>query len=212
MGEMAALARLDTAELAVRVAERLKGLGIPGVTDVVAAFETVAVYFDFSQTCGPWWEALPSRLDRLEGTGARTFTAHEIPVCYDRGEDTAEVCERLGLTAERLAEAHAEAVHVVGAVGFCPGFAYLTGLPEILCGLERRPQPRPRVRPGSVGVTGSMSAVYPTARPGGWWLIGWTPLTLVDEDAGYFPLQVGDQVRFRPVGEKEAMAMVGRRL
>ncbi|MCW5938081.1 MAG: carboxyltransferase domain-containing protein [Fimbriimonadaceae bacterium] len=212
MGELAAMARLESEDLAVRVAARLRGLGLPGAIDVVAAFESVAVYFDVSDCLTPWWEALPKSIDDLDEGVVRAPAHHVVPVCYERGEDSVEVARILGITLERLAEAHSSAKFTVAAVGFCPGFAYLSGLPELLRGLDRRPQPRARVEPGSVAITGAMSAVYPSVRPGGWWLIGRTPLTIVDEAEGYFPLQVGDRVRFRAVSPSEARHLEGQRL
>src|SRR5947199_152200 len=82
------------------------------------------------------------------------------------------------------------------AVGFVPGFPYLGYLPAELCGVGRLPSPRVRVEAGSVGLTGRQTGVYPLPRPGGWNLIGRTPLVVVDVAAGFFPLRVGDAVRF----------------
>lgn len=212
MGESAALARLGSADLAVRVAAQIRGMGLPGATDVVAAFESIAVYFDTAVAVRPWWEELPTRIDRLDEAEDRTKSLHLIPVCYEQGEDSAEVAERLGITLAGLSEAHSSAEFTVAAVGFCPGFAYLSGLPKLLQGLDRKPQPRARVESGSVAITGAMSAVYPSVRPGGWWLIGRTPLVVADEAEGYFPLQVGDRVQFRAVTPGEARKLGGQRL
>ena len=138
--------------------------------------------------------------------------SREIPCCYERGPDLARVAAHAGLLAERVAELHAAAEYVVYAVGFCPGFPYLGYLPDELAGVPRLPSPRLRVEPGSVGVTGRQTGVYPLPRPGGWPLVGRTPLTLVDVADGYFPLRVGDRVRFRRIDEAEFARLDGERL
>src|SRR5207244_10203223 len=89
---------------------------------------------------------------------------------------------------------HTATPYTVYAIGFVPGFPYLGYLPPELCGVGRLPSPRVRVEPGSVGLTGRQTGIYPLARPGGWNLIGRTPLTVVDVADGFFPLRVGDAV------------------
>ena len=93
-----------------------------------------------------------------------------------------------------------------------PGFPYLGYLPEKLCGVPRLNSPRIRVEPGSVGLTGRQTGIYPLPRPGGWNLIGRTPLTLVDVADGYFPLRVGDRVRFSRIESSEYERLYGMRL
>jgi inhibitor of KinA len=100
----------------------------------------------------------------------------------------------------------------VYAIGFVPGFPYLGYLPTELCGVGRLPSPRVRVEPGSVGLTGRQTGIYPLPRPGGWNLIGRTPLTIVDVASGFFPLRVGDSVRFERIDEKGYRELEGERL
>ena len=90
---------------------------------------------------------------------------------------------------------HAETEYTVYAIGFCPGFPYLGYLPPRCAGC-RGWSPRLRVEAGSVGLTGRQTGIYTEARPGGWNLVGRTPLELVDVADGYFPLRTGDRVRF----------------
>jgi inhibitor of KinA len=92
-----------------------------------------------------------------------------------------------------------------------PGFPYLGYLPAELCGVGRLPSPRTRVEPGSVGLTGRQTGIYPLPRPGGWNLIGRTPLTIVDVAAGFFPLRVGDRVQFARIDEKRFAELEGER-
>ena len=98
------------------------------------------------------------------------------------------------------------------AIGFVPGFPYLGYLPAELCGVGRLPSPRLRVEPGSVGLTGKQTGIYPLPRPGGWNILGRTPLTLVDVADGYFPLRVGDRVRFSRIDEAEYHRREGERI
>jgi KipI family sensor histidine kinase inhibitor len=122
------------------------------------------------------------RLDEigpLDAAGAATATAPiEIPVRYD-GDDLESVAERAGLTIAAVIAAHVSATYSVAFCGFAPGFAYLAGLDPALH-LPRRVAPRTRVPAGSVAVAAEYSAVYPTASPGGWHLLGRTDLAMFD--------------------------------
>jgi inhibitor of KinA len=102
--------------------------------------------------------------------------------------------------------------YTVYAIGFSPGFPYLGYLPEALCGVPRLDAPRVRVDAGSVGLTGRQTGIYPQVRPGGWNLIGRTPLRLVDIADGYFPLRTGDRVRFTRIDESTFQQLKGERL
>ena len=175
----------------------------PGVAEAWAAFDTVGVVLDGTVEID-FDAALAHRSTVVCG---RT---HTVPVLYD-GEDLPEVAVRTGLSPEEVVALHARG-YDCRAVGFCPGFAYLAPLPEPLASLPRRDSPRPRVAPGSVAVAAGMTAVYPLERPGGWWLVGRTPLTLVDEADGYFPLRAGDRVRFVEIGADEFARRKGERL
>jgi inhibitor of KinA len=188
------------------VARAIEAARWPGVLDVVPCGEVVGVYsselFDASLL-----ESLPS-LDTLTFTPCR----HTIPICFGMGDDLADVASRLDLPVEGLVARFLELEVACFAVGFCPGFAYLGPLPSELSGVPRRATPRTRTEPGSLGITGSQTAVYPLPRPGGWPIIGRTPLTLVDEVDGYFPITVGDVIRFVQIDEAEFACLVGERL
>jgi KipI family sensor histidine kinase inhibitor len=137
---------------------------------------------------------------------------HRIPVFYEMGEDLIAVARALNLSVSEVIELHTKVEYNCFGVGFVPGFAYLGDLPEELSHLSRLPTPRVSVAAGSVAITGGQTAVYPLETPGGWWIIGRTPLTLVDEDTDYFPISAGDRVKFFAVGEKEFEALKGKRL
>jgi inhibitor of KinA len=124
----------------------------------------------------------------------------------------ARVCGHTGLSADEVIRLHTATAFTVYAVGFVAGFPYLGYLPPRLCGVGRLESPRPRVDPGSVGLTGRQTGIYPVPRPGGWNLIGRTPLVIVDVADGFFPLRVGDAVRFERIDEAEYRRLVGQRL
>src|SRR5205814_3381261 len=116
------------------------------------------------------------------------------------------------LSPAEVVRLHAGTEYTVYAIGFCPGFPYLGYLPAALAGVPRLATPRLRVEPGSVGLTGRQTGIYTEARPGGWNLIGRTPLELVNVADGYFPLRTGDRVRFIRIDEAEFRRLQGRRL
>jgi inhibitor of KinA len=129
----------------------------------------------------------------------------EIPVCYegDFGPDMADVVAHTGRSSNEIVRLHAGANYLVQCVGFTPGFPFLSGLPRELA-TPRRPTPRTQVPAGSVAIGGRQTGIYPLASPGGWNLIGRTPLRLFDS-ASPSPvfLQVGDRVRFRAISSVE---------
>jgi KipI family sensor histidine kinase inhibitor len=126
----------------------------------------------------------------------------EIPVRYggEYGPDLEAVARFHSITPERVIELHSSATYVVYFLGFAPGFPYLGGLPEALA-TPRLETPRKRVPRGSVAIGGAQTGVYPFETPGGWRLIGRTPLALFDRETGASHLAMGDLVRFRPVSE-----------
>lgn len=129
--------------------------------------------------------------------GERHRTAvHTVAVHYD-GPDLADVAAGVGLAPGELVARHTAAAWTVAAVGFSPGFGYLTCPDPLFAGVPRLDDPRPRVPAGSVALAAGMCAVYPSATPGGWRLIGRTPATLFDVQ-GERParLSAGDEVRF----------------
>ena len=195
-----------------------------GIVDVVPAYTTVTVFYDpaFAAPEGvsPYdriRRVIEARVARLEEAGwsarraqaaaaaARTI---EIPVCYggEYGPDLDDVAKHTGLSADEVVQRHHAGHYLVYAVGFTPGFAYLGGLAETLF-TPRRATPRTSVPAGSVGIGWQQTGVYPVASPGGWQLIGRTPLALFQ--AAENPparLRVGDRVTFRAIAPEEFRA------
>jgi inhibitor of KinA len=129
----------------------------------------------------------------------------EIPVCYggEFGPDLQDVADSHGLTAERAIELHASTTYTVYFLGFAPGFAYLGEVAEELV-TPRLATPRKSVPAGSVGIAGSQTGVYPISTPGGWRLLGRTPVAMFrPERAEMSLLSIGDRVRFSPISREQ---------
>lgn len=195
MGERALLvepSRVAPSEFALLVAAGIDGL----LEDIVPAASTVLLRFVD--------EPPPDIVDVLErlmvaapAGGSSSSPPVEIDVRYD-GADLAEIAERVGLSVDEVVEIHSGAEYRVEFCGFAPGFAYLGGLPESLH-LPRRATPRVRVPAGSVAIAAGYSAVYPSASPGGWHLLGTTTAVVWDLDRSPPSLlEPGRVVRFRP--------------
>ena len=214
LGDQGVLATFDREADAFRFAAAMRSAALPGVIDVVAAYFNVAIFYDLAQIRHA---ALVADLERLYARSRKhplsdPAQSHVIPCCYALGPDLARVAEFTHMSPADVIRLHSETEYTVYAIGFCPGFPYLGYLPDRLCGVPRLPSPRLRVEPGSVGLTGRQTGVYPLERPGGWNLIGRTPLQLVDVATGYFPLRPGDRVRFAPIDETEFGRLHGVRL
>jgi inhibitor of KinA len=196
------------------VAQHLLRHPPPGVRDVVAAACTVALHYDPLQvdivppTQTPF-EALAQqvtqRLGALDPASAPATSEHEIPVCYGAqfGEDLEAVARAHDLTPEDVIALHSAPLYRVQMLGFAPGFAYLAGLDGRIA-TPRRATPRTRVPAGSVGIGGELTAVYPLDLPGGWHLIGRSPLSFFDPAAERPSLlAAGDRVRFLAITPEE---------
>lgn len=139
--------------------------------------------------------------DRAEAAHVPKLTTVEIPVCYggEFGPDLEDVAELHGLTPAEVIRLHSSRTYQTYFVGFAPGFAYLGDLSEQIV-TPRLESPRKRVPAGSVGIAGRQTAVYPFTTPGGWRLIGRTPLSMFRADRKPMELvSISAQVRFRPI-------------
>jgi inhibitor of KinA len=199
LGDSALLAelgtRLDTAlnTRAIALAAALKKRR--DVRQAVAGYASVTVQFDPDLATHESLAAAIKRLAAKRPPMAEPGRLHRIPVTYD-GPDMAEVAERLKLSREEIVEIHTRPIYRVFLVGFVPGWAYLGPLPEEL-ELPRRHVPRTQVPAGSVAIAGRQSGIYPLPTPGGWHLIGRTPVKLFLPDSDPPCLfRAGDRVKF----------------
>lgn len=181
-----------------------------GLVDVVPAYCTILIEFDVALTDG---DAIEAEVRAVVTAGIakadREARVAIVPVLYggERGPDLEHMAELVGLSAEEVAERHAAADYRVACMGFSPGWAYLMGLPPELT-VPRRSEPRTRIPAGSVAVGGAQTGVYPLESPGGWHLIGRTPLKMFDPTrARPFLLEPGDHVRFAPIDEARYQAL-----
>jgi inhibitor of KinA len=186
----------------------------PGwVVDLVPAYATLLVRYDGARATAAearaWVEAHAPLPD---GSVVAPRAPAEIPVWYDPSvaPDLEELAAAKGLAPEALAALHAAGDYRVYALGFRPGFPFLGVVDERLAA-PRLPAPRPRVAAGSVGIAGRQTGIYPVDGPGGWRIVGRTPLRLFDPGRGDpFLLRAGDRVRFVPVDGARYAALGGR--
>ena len=188
---------------AIAIARVVREAAMRGVRDVVSTYRSVAVYFDPLVVKADAVRAALMRAQEVAEAAPAPEPSHavvEIPVVYggDSGPDLDEVAAFAGLTPLQVIDRHAAAIYRVFVLGFLPGFPYMgTVAPEIA--MPRRPTPRVRVPRGSVGIAGAQTGVYPVQSPGGWQIIGRTPMTLFDSQrTPPARLAPGDRVRFVP--------------
>ena len=182
-----------------------------GVVDIVPAFASVTVFYHPAHVGS--YASLCAAIEACAVRADAAVVAHdprrvEISVCYggEFGADLGAVATRAGVSPEAVVALHSGADYLVHAVGFAPGFAYLGGLPEKIY-TPRRDTPRTRVPAGTVGIGGEQTGVYPLITPGGWNLIGRTPLKMFDVlRAEPALLRVGDRVKFRAISAEEFAA------
>jgi len=203
-----AACRLETEDTAsaASAAARIRQAAWTGIREVVSGLRSVLVVFDPRVTDAADVAARLAVVDRSpvpSGSGRRI----EIPTRFD-GPDLHEVGALSGLGTRGVINALIAAELRVSVLGFSPGFAYLTGLPEVLAGVPRRASPRPNVPAGSVALAAGYAAVYPQRTPGGWQVLGQTDLSLFDPTTPpYALLSSGDRVVFVEVEPPAEPAM-----
>lgn len=187
LGELAFILRDLEVEPHI-VARSIELASIPGIEEIVPSMETVGLYvnpelFD------------PESLSAVRFTATSRGRSFTVPVVFD-GPDLAEVCQIIGSEPEFAIKAFCGQIYTVVAIGFLPGFPYLTGLPEQFKVLQRRDEPRIQVPVGSIGIAAGQAGIYPQQSPGGWNLIGETPIKIADASKSFFPLNPGDSLKF----------------
>jgi len=187
------------------LAETIEHAKLPGVTEVIATFRSLSINYDSLVTTGNELEqavrAFVDQSTRASG-GKRLW---QIPACYEPefAPDIEEIAIAAKLSVQEVVSLHSDTQYHVYMIGFVPGFPYMGDVPEKLR-FPRRSDPRTRVPPGSLAIATSMTAVYPYESPGGWHLIGTTPVRFFDAaSARGALLGPGDAVRFNPVAPAE---------
>jgi inhibitor of KinA len=221
----------ETLDEVLRAFEQLRKAAIPGVIELAPAYTSVAVFFDpvtiakSSGTADKIFDWLAERVRGVVASGdssavalakaddpgrrARRRTSNvrivEIPVSYDSefAPDLDDVASHAQITPNQVVDLHSTVEYRVACIGFVPGFPFLAGLPEKLA-TPRRSVPRKEIFPGSVGIGGAQTGIYPLRSPGGWNLIGRTPLKLFDPTKNPCTLlRPGNRVRFRAITREE---------
>jgi inhibitor of KinA len=183
----------------------LGAAGIAGICETAPAYTSVLVRYDPDLLTFETLRRLCEPLIPLSGNADRVGRQHVVPVCFDSvfAPDLGEVADRLALTPEAVAEHLLAATFRVYMYGFAPGYAYMGGVPPILH-QPRKPAAVRGYPVGSVLIAGPQCLITTLPMPTGWWVVGRTPLTLLDRDADAPPLfQPGDTVRFRRIEPDE---------
>lgn len=192
---------------------QLEGQPPGGMIEYVPAFTTVAIYYDPLHTSEVELSScINDLLSRLDSSSEPPPRIVEIPVCYggEFGGDLEFVASHTKLPPQEVIEIHSSAHYLVHMIGFAPGFPYLGGISSRIAA-PRRSSPRLKIPAGSVGIAGDQTGIYPLETPGGWQLIGRTPLALFrPEHDPPSLLQAGDIVRFRPITPEEFREIKGR--
>lgn len=210
LGDSALLIKFgDEIELALNrsihdLAARLAATPIAGLTGLVPAYASLLVHYDpLQQTYAAVADWARAALDQLQPSAARKPRRIEVPVRYggETGPDLEAVAAAHGLSAAEVIRLHSARDYTVYMMGFTPGFPYMGRLDDALV-TPRLESPRTHVSAGTVAIAGAQTGIYPIDSPGGWRLIGWTPLKLFDPGReSPFLFAPGDAVHFVPLPE-----------
>lgn len=197
----------------VTMAEWLRQQHITGLQDAIPSYNSVTIIYDvypIRKSGAP--DAAAFMRERLKEAWQKAVPAprtalpvNRLPVCYEEPYclDKQEVMQATGLHWEDIVKLHSERVYQVFLLGFLPGFPYMGVLPDVLK-VARKETPRQQVPAGSVGIAAGQTGIYPVSSPGGWCILGCTPVPMFDpsqEHPTYFA--AGDQVQFYPVSAEE---------
>lgn len=197
---------IRTNELVLAFSAVVTQAAIPGFLEVVPTYRSATVYFDSLVTdVAAITERLRALMTQPTIPASHHPKTHPIPVWYggSAGPDLVDVARQAGLTPTEAGRLHASVTYRVYMLGFSPGFPYLGTVPDRIAA-PRLSTPRKQIPAGSVGIAGTQTGIYPQASPGGWRIIGRTPVLLFSlTRAKPFLLAPGDRVQFVPIDEKE---------
>lgn len=187
-------------------AQAVEGLGLDGLIETVPTYRSATVYFDpVVIEADQLAERLLTLAESRPSPSARPSRQVDIPVAYgsELGPDLADVASFASLSVEETIALHTSVEYRVYMLGFSPGFPYLGLVPDAIA-MPRLATPRAKVPAGSVGVAGSQTGIYPLDTPGGWRVIGRTPVRLYEQARPKpFLLEPGDSVRFMSIDRQE---------
>jgi len=204
--------RLEINDRVHRLVASLQQNLLPGITDIIPAYNSVTVVYDYmtvyqqqlkNEKILPVYSFIENWIEQnLKDYSSNVKTTEEeiiIPVCYDKsvGIDIEFVAQQHNLSTQQVIELHTAKTYRVFMNGFLPGFAYM-GIVDPAIQTPRHESPRPLVTAGSVGIAGVQTGIYPSNSPGGWQIIGKTPLPLIDENENLL-LKPGSFVKFKAI-------------
>lgn len=185
---------------------------VPAYTTLTLFYSPEQVYRAFQESKLPY-EMITQELRRLLDSLQQDIKSEErrveIPICYggDFGPDLEYVAEYNHLSEQEVIEIHSSADYLIYMLGFAPGFPYIGGMSKKITA-PRRKSPRQNIPPGTVGIAGEQTGIYPLRTPGGWQLIGRTPLKLFNpNDPSPTLFQAGDHIQFRPISYEEYLSL-----
>ncbi len=188
-------------ETVLRLQARVHSATLPGVLETVPTFRSLMIHYDPTSTCAADLSQQVLALAHTKDTVTPRRRGWRVPVCYepDYAPDLAAVAKSTGLSPDAVVSLHLSVRYHVYMIGFLPGFPYMGDLPPQLV-LPRHEDPRVRIPVGAVAIARSMTGIYPVESPGGWHLIGRTPVPMFDvRSASPSLLAPGDAVAFAPI-------------
>lgn len=219
---------------ALAIQDQLRALHLPGIKDMIAAYSSVSVFYDPEQVIAGLssgredgfkdgafaamkkklsavWEEVERFATIMPANASSDIALTRIPVCYEEafGPDQDLLFREKGMTRDDIMRLHISTIYRVYMIGFLPGFPYLGKInPELQIPRKQRPVP---VMAGGVGIAGDQTGIYPLNSPGGWQIIGRTPLKLFDPGTSMpVRLKVGDQVQFYPITAATFQELAGQ--
>ncbi|GKV64009.1 MULTISPECIES: 5-oxoprolinase subunit PxpB [Sporosarcina] len=202
----------DINEKVIRLTECIQKAEIHGAVELVPAFASLMVYYNPLQITFNELRDLIQSIDVSEPSRMKVErTVHEIPVWYggEAGPDLSFIAEYHNLTEDEVIRIHAKETYRVYMIGFVPGFPYLGGLDSRIH-TPRLKSPRLQTPAGSVGIAGQQTGIYPLSTPGGWRIIGRTPVPLFRPEQTERPVLIsaGDAIRFIPITEEQYSSLL----
>jgi inhibitor of KinA len=191
----------------------LQAQPLPGITDIVPAYSSLTLCYNMTawlpQISKGWSvfnilrAVLEAAIDECPGTTVNPERAVQIPVCYDGyyAPDLDAMAIAADMAKDKIISTHTAGLYHVYMIGFLPGFAYMGEVDETIA-MPRKSRPQ-AISAGSVGIAGRQTGIYPLDSPGGWQIIGRTPLSMFNITTGETLLKPGDQVQFYPIDSNE---------